>query len=182
MLLINPEVACFVVAKAREFGAKVELDDPDSGSNPADDKSIDVLEDYADDPTLDELRGAIDSMNEDESRDLVAMMWIGRGDFDSQRVSRVVKPVRHCVLDDLQRDIHALRARQDFLDIAGDRDDALGVETFEDRQEAREPTDALQLDFRHLAVGGRYHHHHIDQCLVHRDLFRHRPRAGTRHD
>lgn len=85
MLLINPEVACFVVAKAREFGAKVELDDPDSGSNPADDKSIDVLEDYADDPTLDELRGAIDSMNEDESRDLVAMMWIGRGDFDKEQ-------------------------------------------------------------------------------------------------
>jgi len=82
MITVNPEAVCFIIAKAREFDAKVEVDDPDSGSDPSDDKAIDVFEDYADDPTIEELRGAIDSLNHDQSRDLVAMMWVGRGDFD----------------------------------------------------------------------------------------------------
>jgi hypothetical protein len=81
MITVNPETVCFIITKAREFDAKVELDDPESGSNPSDDKAIDVFEDYADDPTIEELRGALDSLNHDQSRDLVAMTWIGRGDF-----------------------------------------------------------------------------------------------------
>lgn len=82
MLTVNPEAVCFIIAKAREFDAKVEVDDPDSGSDASDDKAIDVFEDYADDPTIEELRGAIEAMNHDQSRDLVAMMWVGRGDYD----------------------------------------------------------------------------------------------------
>lgn len=81
MITVNPETVCFIITKAREFDAKVELDDPESGSNPSDDKAIDVFEDYADDPTIEELRGAINSLNYDQSRDLVVMMWVGRGDF-----------------------------------------------------------------------------------------------------
>jgi hypothetical protein len=85
MITVNPEIVCFIITKAREFDAKVELDDPDSGSNPSDDKAIDVFEDYADDPTIEELRGAIDSLNFDQSRDVVAMMWVGRGDFAKEQ-------------------------------------------------------------------------------------------------
>ena len=81
MLNIKPEAVCYIIIKAREFDAKVEPDDPDSGSNPSDDKEIDVLEDLPVDPTLEELRGAIDQLNEDEGLDLVALTWIGRGDF-----------------------------------------------------------------------------------------------------
>ena len=79
---VNPEAVGFIIEKARAFDAKVEPNDPDSGSNPSDDRAIDVLEDFADDPTLEELKSAIDGLNEDESRDLVAIMWTGRGDYD----------------------------------------------------------------------------------------------------
>lgn len=81
-LTVNAEAVTFIIAKAREFDAKVEPDDPDSGSNPSDDRAIDVLEDFSDDPTLEQLKSAIDGLNEDESRDLVAIMWTGRGDYD----------------------------------------------------------------------------------------------------
>lgn len=81
-LTVNPEAISFIIEKAREFDAKVEPDDPDSGSNPSDDRGVDVLEDFADDPTLEELKGAIEQLNSDESRDLVAIMWTGRGDYD----------------------------------------------------------------------------------------------------
>lgn len=72
---------CFIIIKAREFDAKVDPVEPDPGSNEADDGEREILEDYADDPTLEELRGAIDILNEDELIDLVALAWVGRGDF-----------------------------------------------------------------------------------------------------
>jgi hypothetical protein len=80
-LTVRPETVCFVIVKAREFGVKVEPDDPDSGSNPSDDKEIDVLEDYVDDPTFEELSSALEALNDDESLDVVALAWIGRGDY-----------------------------------------------------------------------------------------------------
>jgi len=83
-LTVNPDAVSFIIAKAREFDAKVEPDDPNSGSNPSDDKAIDVLEDLPDDPTLEELKGAIEQLNDDESRELVAIMWTGRGDYDKE--------------------------------------------------------------------------------------------------
>ena len=40
-----------------------------------------MLEDRRDDPTFAELMGTLEALNEDEISDLVAMTWIGRGDF-----------------------------------------------------------------------------------------------------
>ena len=81
-LTVDPETVCFLIVKAREFDVKVEPDDPDSGSDPTDDDEIDVLEDRRDDPTFAELMGTLEALNEDELAELVAMTWIGRGDFD----------------------------------------------------------------------------------------------------
>lgn len=80
-LTISPETVCYIIIKAREFDVKVEPTEPDPGSNPADDESREILEDFADDPTLDELRTAIDELNDDEIVDLIALAWLGRGDF-----------------------------------------------------------------------------------------------------
>ena len=79
-LTISPEKVCFIIIKACEFDAKEEVDEPDPGSNPSDDKDIEVLEDYGDDPVVEELTQFIGAMSVDEQVDLVAMMWLGRGD------------------------------------------------------------------------------------------------------
>ncbi len=79
-LSISPEKIFFVIVKAREFDAKDVGTDPNSGSNPADDGMIDVLEDLAEDPTYDEVSGFIDALTEDEQIDLVALAWLGRDD------------------------------------------------------------------------------------------------------
>lgn len=82
-LNINPEKVGFIIVKAREFDAKVEPEEEsEPGSSPTDDDDRDILEDYDDDPTLEELRGAIDSLDDDEVIDLIALAWVGRGDFD----------------------------------------------------------------------------------------------------
>jgi hypothetical protein len=83
-LKISAEKVCYIIVKAREFDAKVPPVEPDPGSNPADDGEREILEDYADDPTLLELRSAIDDLNEDEVVDLIALAWLGRGDFGKE--------------------------------------------------------------------------------------------------
>jgi Protein of unknown function (DUF3775) len=75
MLTISPEKVCYVIAKARELDVKVapeELDDEGMGR---------ILEDYADDPTLQELRSFLEAQGDDELRELLALAWVGRGDF-----------------------------------------------------------------------------------------------------
>lgn len=81
-LLTPLEKLCFIVVKAREFDAKVEVTEPDPGSNPTDDNDAVVLEDFADDPTYQELIGAIEMLNDDERIELLALVWLGRGDFE----------------------------------------------------------------------------------------------------
>ena len=74
----------FIILKAREYDAKEEDADPDSGSNPIDDGQIDVLSDGQDDPVREELLGAIRSLNEDERLRLVALAWLGRGTYSKE--------------------------------------------------------------------------------------------------
>jgi len=81
MLAISPETVCYLIVKAREFDVKVAPAEPDPGSNPADDRDVGILEDYADDPTFQELTGALDSLNSDQLLDLVVLTWIGRGTY-----------------------------------------------------------------------------------------------------
>jgi len=78
---ISPEKVCFVSIKAREFDVKDLVTEPDPGSNPTDDKMIAVLENHEDDPVLEELTSFIAAMSEDEQIDLVALAWLGRGDY-----------------------------------------------------------------------------------------------------
>jgi len=79
-LAISTDRVCFIIVKAREFAAKDIVTEPDPGSNPSDDHMVSVLEDHRNDPTVRELREAIDSLSEEEQVDLVALMWLGRGD------------------------------------------------------------------------------------------------------
>ena len=83
MLTIDPETVGYIIVKAREFDEQVAPEEPDPGSNPADDKMVEVLEDRSDDPTFEELMSALESLNEDQLLDLVALSWVGRGDYDS---------------------------------------------------------------------------------------------------
>ncbi len=79
---IDPNTVCFLIARARAFDAKVAPAERDNISQPGEDDMHDVLEDHGDDPVATELRHVIDDLNEDQKAELVAMSWVGRGDFD----------------------------------------------------------------------------------------------------
>ena len=44
--------------------------------------TVKFLFDYPDHPTVEEIRGFLESLNEDEATELLALVWVGRGDFD----------------------------------------------------------------------------------------------------
>ena len=94
MLALTLEKACFVIVKAREFDALVEVDDPDPGSNAADDGMRGVLEDYPDDPTHEELTSFLRSLNVDEQVELVALAWLGRGDSGADEWDDIMRAAR----------------------------------------------------------------------------------------
>jgi len=77
MLTINPDTVCYVIVKARELFVKVQ---PEELYDDGDDVER-ILEDHADDPTHQEIRQFLDSLNEDQLAELLALMWVGRGDY-----------------------------------------------------------------------------------------------------
>lgn len=81
MLNLPLDTLGFIIAKAREFDAETAPVDEDSGSNPSDDAERDILEDTEDNPTRVELVDAIDSLSNLQKVELLALMWLGRGDF-----------------------------------------------------------------------------------------------------
>ena len=87
-LTISAEKAFYIIVKAREFDEEVAPTDSNSGSNPTDDRDVDVLESDGDNPTLQELEGALATLNIDEQLDLLALTWLGRGDFPSFEQAR----------------------------------------------------------------------------------------------
>jgi hypothetical protein len=78
-LNISLEKVCFVIAKARELDVKVAPERLDDASD--EDMMQRILEDYGDDPTFEELRSFLLDQNDDELKELLALTWLGRGDF-----------------------------------------------------------------------------------------------------
>lgn len=102
-LRISSEKVCYIVVKAREFDVKVAPEWLDDASNPTDDGMTRILEDYKDDPTLAELRSYLEALDDDELEDLVALTWIGRGDYTLDE------------WEDLVSEVRDLRASQDTI-------------------------------------------------------------------
>jgi hypothetical protein len=73
-LSVSPEKVFFIVTKARQF------DESGSASDSSDDGMDDMPGDQGRDTDRSELSGFIRGLNEDEQIDLIALMWLGRGD------------------------------------------------------------------------------------------------------
>lgn len=93
-LALTQDIACFIVLKAREYNGKVAPLEEDPASNATDGDMAEILTDTADDMTQQELADAIAGLNEDQRHELVALTWIGRGDYAATSWDEVVKTAR----------------------------------------------------------------------------------------
>ncbi len=82
MLNINPEIVCSIITRAREFQAKEQVVIPDVPMSPADDWALQVLADHVGDLTYQEVKSMVDDLEPDQRAEVVALMWLGRGDYD----------------------------------------------------------------------------------------------------
>jgi hypothetical protein len=79
---LSPAYIARLVFKARGVQSREGLTDPQSGSNPTDDKTIDALQDAPSDLSRRELEQEIRGLASGERDELVALFWIGRGDYE----------------------------------------------------------------------------------------------------
>lgn len=75
-LSISPEKLFFIITKSRQSDSSA------TGSGSGSDSSDDLDEDHSKITDRSELSGFIRDLNLDEQIDLVALMWLGRGDGD----------------------------------------------------------------------------------------------------
>lgn len=82
MISVNPETVRQLIDKGRQIHAKEEVVFPSAGDGD-EDWGAQILADHARDPVVEEFRYAIEDLEPDQQVDLVALMWVGRGDFSA---------------------------------------------------------------------------------------------------
>ncbi|MGY8661430.1 DUF3775 domain-containing protein [Bradyrhizobium sp. UFLA05-109] len=138
-LAISAEKVAFLIEKAREYDVKETDSDPDSGSNPTDDDAIDVLQDNGSDPVGREITSFIAALNEDEQIDLVALMWLGRGDGgadDWEDLRARAIEARTEYRNPRRETAHYLLGEPMLGDLLADGLDAFGVDWTDERPSA----------------------------------------------
>lgn len=115
MLTIELEKVCYIIVKAREFDAKVDPEEPESSSSAADDDEREVLE-FRGDATEEELKAAIDALNVDEGADLLALVWVGRGDYTGQEWAAARREARERNTQNLSGYLMGIPMLGDFLE------------------------------------------------------------------
>lgn len=86
MLNISTDIVCAIILKSKEFFAKEEVAFPSdpNDQNQNDDWYFALLNDFQDDLTFVELKTRIADLEPDQQAALVALLWIGRGDYDAK--------------------------------------------------------------------------------------------------
>jgi hypothetical protein len=90
---INAEKVSFVIVKARVLESENRGLEP-GAPNPSDDQLVGVSTAAAAAPARAELAAAIDAMDEDEQCELVALSWVGRGEFTAEEWLSAVAQAR----------------------------------------------------------------------------------------
>lgn len=90
MFNLSNEIICRIIFKARDFFGKEAVDksgDPAESKDNNDDSDYQILASYRGDFTYAELKSVIKELDPDQQATLVALLWIGRGDYTAKEWS-----------------------------------------------------------------------------------------------
>jgi Tfp pilus assembly PilM family ATPase len=93
-LSVSSDYLARLVVKTRGLQAREAEVDPDSGSNPTDDNMIDTLQDSFGDLSRQEVQRELQGLDDRQQAELVALMWIGRGDAEPEEWNQTVELAR----------------------------------------------------------------------------------------
>ena len=94
-LSITPDYLGRLIAKVRGLQAREGLVDEDSGSNASDDRMVGAMQDSNEDLSLLEVAKEIRGLNERQQAELVALVWVGRGDVEPEEWEATVEAARN---------------------------------------------------------------------------------------
>ena len=81
MLEINQGIVCNIIKKAREINMADDLALPEERDDLSDAEWKQALAEYQDDLSYLELKDLINELEPDQQEDIIALMYIGRGDY-----------------------------------------------------------------------------------------------------
>lgn len=82
MIDVDPGIVCRLIELAREFHAQETVTIDEEPASFDEDWQSHALAEHSGDPVLGEFRSVVDDLNPDEQQQVVALMWLGRGDYD----------------------------------------------------------------------------------------------------
>lgn len=78
---LNRDTIQFLIDKAHEFHTREDVTFDEEPEAADEDWAQQVSADYGEDPYYQELKSTIEDLEPDQQISLVALMWVGRGDF-----------------------------------------------------------------------------------------------------
>ena len=94
MLQVNPDTVCRLIELAQSFHAREPAAMPDEASNAVDDWTQSMLSDHQDNASYAEFASVVRDLDPDHQQELVALLWIGRGDYTLEEWDGVVQQAR----------------------------------------------------------------------------------------
>lgn len=94
MLQVNPEVVCRLIELAQSYHVKEQNSMPEDGSNAVDDWSQQMLADHEDSSSYNEFASIINEIDEDQQQEVVALLWVGRGDYTVEEWDSVLQQAK----------------------------------------------------------------------------------------
>lgn len=82
MLNVNPETVCRLIDLSKEFHAQEQVTFPEEPGISSGDWGAQMLASHEDDATFLEFKSIVEDLEPDQQLELVALLWLGRGDFE----------------------------------------------------------------------------------------------------
>lgn len=117
----------YLIVEARSFDALLAA--LNGATEASDDRDVAALEGWSDDPTAAELASSIAGLSDEEQTALVALAWIGRGDFDATEWEDAKRLARERRVGPTARYLMGIPLLGDYLEEGAA---ALGVNLTED--------------------------------------------------
>lgn len=122
---LDRETLAYIVLKAKAYDVLVPPEVADEASDAADDRFVEAIEDDADNTAQRELRSAIASLDVDAKASLVALAWLGRGDYEAADWAEALAAARERADGPTSRYLMGIPLLGDFLEDGAEK---LGVD------------------------------------------------------
>ena len=96
LLDISIETVWRLIDLAREFHAQEQVVIPEVPGNPSGDWAQQILAAHAEDSTFQEFKADVHDLEPDQQNQLVALLWLGRGDYTLDEWNEAVTYAAEC--------------------------------------------------------------------------------------